>query len=118
MQCLYYDHAIDTTPLLTHHSVFVALFHNYPLYTHSHLLIPYSHSAPRRPIRCLRSAQVDLAKVMSHQIKPVAFTYTDRDVILYALGVGAARDPLDQSELKFTYENHPNFQVSSSVNSD
>lgn len=33
------------------------------------------------------------------------FRYTDRDVILYALGIGFGRDPLDAKELKFVYEN-------------
>jgi hypothetical protein len=36
-------------------------------------------------------------------------TVAERDTILYALGIGAARDPLDDSSLKFAYENHPNF---------
>src|SRR5215510_7798591 len=33
------------------------------------------------------------------------FTYTDRDTMLYALGVGMSRDPMDEAELRFTYEN-------------
>ena len=33
------------------------------------------------------------------------FRYTDRDVMLYALGVGFGRDPLNLRELKFVYEN-------------
>ncbi|MFA5939160.1 MAG: SDR family NAD(P)-dependent oxidoreductase, partial [Sinimarinibacterium sp.] len=37
--------------------------------------------------------------------------YDERDLALYALGVGAARDPLDASELKFVYEQHPDFQA-------
>ncbi len=36
--------------------------------------------------------------------QPFTFTYTPRDVALYALGVGAPADPLDQDELKFVYE--------------
>lgn len=36
-------------------------------------------------------------------------SYNDRDVILYALGVGFQRDPMDENELAFTYEN--NLQV-------
>lgn len=32
------------------------------------------------------------------------YTYTERDVCLYALGVGAPADWLDQDELKFVYE--------------
>ncbi len=33
-----------------------------------------------------------------------ALTYTWKDVVLYALGVGAPADPLDQKELQFVYE--------------
>lgn len=32
------------------------------------------------------------------------YSYTTRDVALYALGVGAPADPLDQDELRFVYE--------------
>ncbi|TVR22781.1 MAG: 3-alpha,7-alpha,12-alpha-trihydroxy-5-beta-cholest-24-enoyl-CoA hydratase [Anaerolineaceae bacterium] len=35
---------------------------------------------------------------------PFTYTYTPRDVALYALGVGAPADPLDPDELKFVYE--------------
>ena len=33
------------------------------------------------------------------------FRYTDRETMLYALGVGFMRDPLNRQELKFVYEN-------------
>lgn len=33
-----------------------------------------------------------------------AYTYSARDAALYALGIGAPADPLDQEELKFVYE--------------
>ncbi len=33
------------------------------------------------------------------------FTYTDRDTMLYALGVGMSRDPMNEDELRYTYEN-------------
>jgi len=33
------------------------------------------------------------------------FRYTDRETMLYALGVGFGRDPLNLAELKFVYEN-------------
>jgi acyl dehydratase len=33
------------------------------------------------------------------------FSYTDRETMLYALGIGFGRDPLNQSELPFVYEN-------------
>jgi len=32
------------------------------------------------------------------------FTYGDKDVMLYALGVGMGRDPMDERELAFVYE--------------
>ncbi|MFA5940923.1 MAG: MaoC/PaaZ C-terminal domain-containing protein [Sinimarinibacterium sp.] len=35
--------------------------------------------------------------------------YDERDLALYALGVGAAADPLDSKELAFVYERHPQF---------
>jgi len=34
------------------------------------------------------------------------FTYGDKDVMLYALGVGMSHDPMDERELAFTYENN------------
>jgi acyl dehydratase len=41
------------------------------------------------------------------QLKSVGdeFRYTDRETMLYALGVGFMRDPLNRQELKFVYEN-------------
>lgn len=38
------------------------------------------------------------------EFQPVTVTYTDRDLSLYALSVGAAADPLDPQELSFVYE--------------
>lgn len=38
-------------------------------------------------------------------------SYDERDVSLYALGIGAARDPLDAGELKYVYELGGDFQV-------
>ena len=34
-----------------------------------------------------------------------AFTYTDRETMLYALGVGMGRDPMNADELPYVYEN-------------
>ena len=41
------------------------------------------------------------------QLKSVGeeFSYTDRETMLYALGVGFMRDPLNRQEIKFVYEN-------------
>lgn len=38
-------------------------------------------------------------------------SYDESDLALYALGVGAARDPMDKSELKFVYELDRDFQA-------
>jgi 3-hydroxyacyl-CoA dehydrogenase/3a,7a,12a-trihydroxy-5b-cholest-24-enoyl-CoA hydratase len=38
-------------------------------------------------------------------------SYDERDVALYALGIGAAHDPLDAGELKYVYELGGDFQV-------
>jgi acyl dehydratase len=42
-------------------------------------------------------------------LKPMTYTFTKRDTIIYALGVGAPADWLDQDELKFVYELHSDF---------
>lgn len=47
---------------------------------------------------------IDLEKVLGHEYKPADYVYTERDVSLYALSVGAAADPVDPEELKFVYE--------------
>ena len=51
-----------------------------------------------------RSEFVDVAKAMGYQFKLEVYSYTERDVSLYALSVGAAKDPLDPKELQFVYE--------------
>jgi (3R)-3-hydroxyacyl-CoA dehydrogenase / 3a,7a,12a-trihydroxy-5b-cholest-24-enoyl-CoA hydratase / enoyl-CoA hydratase 2 len=38
------------------------------------------------------------------EFEPAIFTYTERDLSLYAISVGAAADPLDMEELPFVYE--------------
>lgn len=49
---------------------------------------------------------IDVAKAMAHEFTPLDFSYTERDVMLYALGVGAAAtNPTDPKELQFVYEN-------------
>ena len=58
-----------------------------------------------------KSDKVDVAQALSYKFPPADFNYTERDAILYALGIGAAADQMDDKELKFTYENHPEFQV-------
>lgn len=48
---------------------------------------------------------IDYAKLKSLQFEPVRHTYTRRDTMLYALGLGiGADDPTDAGELKYVYE--------------
>ncbi|KAL5482279.1 hypothetical protein EMCRGX_G022586 [Ephydatia muelleri] len=50
-------------------------------------------------------------KVGDAGVRAGVYTYTPRDVILYALGVGASLSQTDTSELKFLYEGHEDFSV-------
>lgn len=43
-------------------------------------------------------------KAVGYEFEPIVYEYTERDVSLYALGVGAPADWLDQDELRFVYE--------------
>lgn len=47
---------------------------------------------------------LDYDELMARKIVDLPVTYTDSDVILYALGIGMGSDPLDQKELPFVYE--------------
>ncbi|MDB5422944.1 MAG: 3-alpha,7-alpha, 12-alpha-trihydroxy-5-beta-cholest-24-enoyl-CoA hydratase [Phenylobacterium sp.] len=42
--------------------------------------------------------------ILDQQTAARTFTYGDKDVMLYALGVGMSHDPMDERELAFTYE--------------
>src|SRR3954454_13730505 len=48
-------------------------------------------------------------KLLALKIPDVVQTYTEKDAILYALGVGLGHDPLNADELPFVYEK--NFEV-------
>lgn len=43
--------------------------------------------------------------IMQLQSSGNPFSYTDRETMLYALGIGFGRDPLNEAELPFVYEN-------------
>ncbi len=45
------------------------------------------------------------------ELARTSVSYSERDAVLYALGIGAPTDPLDPDELKFVYELSGNFQV-------
>lgn len=42
--------------------------------------------------------------ILEQKSAPRTFSYGDKDVMLYALGIGLSADPLDARELAFTYE--------------
>jgi acyl dehydratase len=43
-------------------------------------------------------------KLLAQKIPAVTQVYSERDAILYALGLGLGRDPMDENELPFVYE--------------
>ena len=43
-------------------------------------------------------------KLLSLDIPQVVQTYSEKDAILYALGLGLGHDPLNADELPFVYE--------------
>jgi acyl dehydratase len=47
---------------------------------------------------------IDYEKLLSLKIPEVVQAYTEKDAILYALGVGLGHDPMDEDELPFVYE--------------
>ena len=47
---------------------------------------------------------LDYQKALAMKSEGVESAYTDKDVMLYALGVGMGRDPMDLNELHYTYE--------------
>ena len=47
---------------------------------------------------------INYDKLLALRIPDVTQTYTERDAILYALGLGLGSDPLDENELAFVYE--------------
>ena len=49
---------------------------------------------------------IDYDDMMQSGATGLASRYDEKDVMLYALGVGMGRDPLDERELPFVYENN------------
>ncbi|MGZ3448072.1 MAG: SDR family NAD(P)-dependent oxidoreductase [Polyangiales bacterium] len=55
---------------------------------------------------------IDLDEALGYEFPTVESSYDERDAALYALSIGAGRDPLDTNDLKFVYEMHGDgFQV-------
>jgi hypothetical protein len=42
--------------------------------------------------------------ILDQGTKPRTFSYGDKDVMLYALGIGLGHDPMNETELAFVYE--------------
>jgi hypothetical protein len=49
---------------------------------------------------------IDYDDMMQSGATGLRAAYDEKDVMLYALGVGMGRDPLDEHELPFVYENN------------
>ncbi|MEZ4406171.1 MAG: SDR family NAD(P)-dependent oxidoreductase [Polyangiales bacterium] len=47
---------------------------------------------------------IDVDRALGHEYPPTTAAYSERDVALYALGVGAGSDPTDPKDLALTYE--------------
>jgi acyl dehydratase len=47
---------------------------------------------------------IDYDKLLALKIPAVEHNYTEKDAILYALGIGLGHDPMDEAELAFVYE--------------
>lgn len=47
---------------------------------------------------------IDYAKLRAWTFRDVEQSYTEKDVILYALGLGYGYDPMDERQLQFVYE--------------
>jgi acyl dehydratase len=47
---------------------------------------------------------IDYEAALNLDIPPVVHAYTERDTMLYALGIGFGCDPLDEAQLRYVYE--------------
>lgn len=54
---------------------------------------------------------LDYELLKNWPFEEVIQTYTERDTILYALGVGVGSDPMDEKQLDFVFEEQPGFSA-------
>lgn len=47
---------------------------------------------------------IDIERVVGAELLPTSYSWTEKDLILYNLGVGAGDPPTDPNELEYTYE--------------
>ncbi len=52
---------------------------------------------------------IDYDALLARQFPDVEHSYTTRDTILYALGLGLGADPMNSAQLQAVYENDPSF---------
>ncbi|MCS6856758.1 MAG: SDR family NAD(P)-dependent oxidoreductase [Sandaracinaceae bacterium] len=52
---------------------------------------------------------IDVDLALGYEYPEMHSSYDQKDLVLYALGVGAAEDPVDENELRYVYEMHPDF---------
>ena len=48
---------------------------------------------------------INYEEIMSLEEKNLELSYSQRDSIIYSLGIGLGKDPMDINELKYVYEN-------------
>lgn len=51
------------------------------------------------------------SKVRGYKLPPGEFVYDEYKAILYAIGVGVSRDPMNLNDLNFTYERSDDFKI-------
>jgi len=49
---------------------------------------------------------IDVDAALGYEFPPATTKYDERDLVIYALGVGAAKNPLDDKDLQYAYELH------------
>ena len=54
---------------------------------------------------------INYDEIMSMTSENVEISYSDKDSILYSLGVGLGNDPMNMTELKYVYENSASFTL-------
>ena len=54
---------------------------------------------------------IDVDQALGHEFPPQTSRYDEKDLALYALGVGAGANPLDSGELQYVYENASDFRA-------
>ena len=59
----------------------------------------------------MKPAKVIVEKVRGFKFKDTVTEYSEMKAILYALGIGVSRDPMNLNDLNFTYERAENFKV-------